>query len=186
MIRSLLVGIAVVATPCVALAADIMIHNGFAPPVAPNVIDHASWASDDVWVRNVGCPPSWGGGAGPGDPCPSPGALTTVAVESGGAFAALLVDDTSQERDAALRNPIGKAEPVEDPECVACLELVGAAFFHPTRVLHRLWEVADLTGWILSNRRRHIRLWLRCARLALLCGLRGRRLGRVGYCGFDI
>ena len=65
-------------------AATIMINNGLAPPNPENVIDAADdYSGDEVYVRNVGCPPGWPA-VFPYDPCPSPGAATEVEVASGG------------------------------------------------------------------------------------------------------
>ena len=74
-------------------AATIMINNGLAPPNPANVIDYAIHWEDEVYVRNVGCPPGWPSGD-PGDPCASPGAATGVELWGGDVYH-LLVYDTS-------------------------------------------------------------------------------------------
>ncbi|MBW2232875.1 MAG: putative metal-binding motif-containing protein, partial [Deltaproteobacteria bacterium] len=75
------------------LAADVVINNGQTPQSDPaNVIDDATYASDQIFVRNVGCPP-------PAQPasasCPSPGIRTRVASRPGGETSGLLAYDTS-------------------------------------------------------------------------------------------
>jgi hypothetical protein len=74
-------------------AADIVINNGLAPPNPVNVIDDHSYYSDDVYVRNAGCPPF--GALNPWDPCPSPGVQTEVEVAEGGDLYYLSVWDSS-------------------------------------------------------------------------------------------
>jgi len=86
--RTLLIAMVglVVGLPAVAGAQDdIMINNGLAPPNPENVIDAADdySSNDDVYVRNVGCPPGWPSG-NPRDPCPSPGGPTEVEFASEG------------------------------------------------------------------------------------------------------
>ena len=93
--RFLLVAFALlvaVALPVPASAADIVINNGLAPPNPANVVDDATYSGDDVYVRNVGCPPAAGD---PWDPCPSPGAATEVQVVVGGVVADLSALDSS-------------------------------------------------------------------------------------------
>jgi hypothetical protein len=71
-----------------------MINNGLAPPNPANVIDYAIHWEDEVYVRNVGCPPGWPAG-NPGDPCASPGAATEVELATSGPVPLLLTHDTS-------------------------------------------------------------------------------------------
>jgi len=67
-----------------------MINNGLTPPNPENVIDGAdNYSGDDVYVRNVGCPPGWPA-VFPDDPCPSPGAATEVEIVSGGTMEGVL------------------------------------------------------------------------------------------------
>jgi cysteine-rich repeat protein len=73
-----------------------VINNGLAPPYPVNVIDDAAYSGDTVFVRNVGCPPHWGGpGVNAYDPCPNPGGPTEVDVVDGGAVLRLLAYDSS-------------------------------------------------------------------------------------------
>lgn len=83
----------ILAAPNGALAANIMINNGLAPPNAANVIDYFA-EFDDVYVRSVGCPIGWPGVL-PDDPCTSPGAPTEVAFVAGGGVNQLRVYDSS-------------------------------------------------------------------------------------------
>lgn len=76
-----------------ASADTIMINNGLAPPNPANVIDDGTY-DDDVYVRNVGCPPGWPSGS-PGDPCSSPGDPTEVSVVTGGAVGSISAYDSS-------------------------------------------------------------------------------------------
>ena len=78
------------AFPVAAGAADILINNGLDCSNPGNVIDHDTYQSDDVYVRNVGC-----GTPNPGSPCPSPGAPTQVCVEVGGDVHGLNAYDSS-------------------------------------------------------------------------------------------
>lgn len=71
-------------------AAVVLINNGLDCSNPGNVIDHATYQSDDVVVRNVGC-----GTPDPGSPCPSPGEATEVCVEVGGEVSNLWVYDSS-------------------------------------------------------------------------------------------
>jgi hypothetical protein len=77
-----------------AQAISFVINNGFAPPNPANVIDDGTYGSDDVYVRNVGCPPGWPAAA-PHAPCASPGAPTTVELTSGGTVIDLITNDSS-------------------------------------------------------------------------------------------
>lgn len=75
-------------------AATVLIHNGLAPPAPANVIDDATHAADNVWIRNADCPPGWPE-ANVSDACPAPGAPTAVAVDSGASVLRLDVLDSS-------------------------------------------------------------------------------------------
>ena len=72
-----------------------VINNGLAPPNPENVINDATYASDAVYVRNVGCPPEWPASSNARTPCPSPGAPTEAALVNGGDVGGLGVFDTS-------------------------------------------------------------------------------------------
>ncbi len=78
--RTLLIAMVglLVTLPGVANAAQIVINNGLAPPNPENVIDHATYSSDDVYVRNSSL----------GDP-------TEVVLVDGGAVDWLEVSNTS-------------------------------------------------------------------------------------------
>ena len=71
-------------------AADVVVNNGLDCSNPGNVIEDATYQSDRVFVRNVGC-----GTPDPGSPCPSPGAATEVCVEAGGNVYGLYVYDSS-------------------------------------------------------------------------------------------
>jgi cysteine-rich repeat protein len=71
-----------------------VINNGSAPPNPDNVIDDATYSSNAVWVRNVGCPPGWPA-VSPDAPCPSPGASTAIELVAGGTATYLLALDSS-------------------------------------------------------------------------------------------
>ncbi len=79
--------------PANAVATTILINNGLAPPVASNVIDDATFAMEDVFVRNVGCDSTEPNQV---SPCPAPGDSTTVGVESGAEIGSLSVFDASR------------------------------------------------------------------------------------------
>jgi hypothetical protein len=79
-----------VAVPGAARAADILINNGLDCSNPGNVIDHTTYQSDTVRVRNVGC-----GTPDPWSPCPSPGAATEVCVVDGGSVDVLYAYDSS-------------------------------------------------------------------------------------------
>ena len=76
-------------------AVTIMINNGLAPPNPNNVIDHAAYRWDDVYVRNPGCPLGWPA-ALPDWPCASPGSATEVEVVDGGEVLTLNSYDSSK------------------------------------------------------------------------------------------
>jgi hypothetical protein len=79
-------------------AVPIMINNGSAPPNAENVIDGADdYSGDSVHVRNIGCPRGWPTGNldDAGNPCPSPGTPTHVAVKDGARLVELWSYDSS-------------------------------------------------------------------------------------------
>jgi hypothetical protein len=88
--RLFLLAVLLVAVPT--HADTIMINNGLAPPTPANVIDY--FTLDNVYVRNVGCPPGWPS-VFPTDPCPSPGAPTEVVVVDGGFVPWLFAHDSS-------------------------------------------------------------------------------------------
>lgn len=74
--------LALVLTSGAARSTTIVINNGLAPPNPENVIDDLTHvATTLLFVRNEGC-----GNILPFDPCPSPGAPTTVALIDGGAI----------------------------------------------------------------------------------------------------
>jgi hypothetical protein len=76
-----------------AMALDFVINNGLAPPNPTNVINDGTYAAGGsaLYVRNVGC-----GGTDPSEtPCASPGAPTTVALETGAIVETLYARDTS-------------------------------------------------------------------------------------------
>ena len=70
---------AVTCVPIAPLGRRCVINNGLAPPNPENVIDDATYGTDYVYVRNVGCPPDWPSGFAT-DACPDPGAATEVEV----------------------------------------------------------------------------------------------------------
>jgi len=74
-----------------------IINNGLAPPSVENVIDDGRYTADQrVYVRNVACPPNWGGAyVLADDPCPAPGAPTEVEVADGGLVSWIRVRDSS-------------------------------------------------------------------------------------------
>ena len=78
------------ACPVAAGAADVLINNGLDCSNPGNVIDHATYQSDYVYVRNAGC-----GTPDPGSPCASPGDATEVCVEVGGEVYELSPYDSS-------------------------------------------------------------------------------------------
>lgn len=61
-----------------------VINNGLAPPNSENVIDDGTHSDEWIFVRNVGCPPGWPGGAYAFDECASPGAPTVVELTGSG------------------------------------------------------------------------------------------------------
>jgi hypothetical protein len=74
----------------------VVINNGGTCPDSANVIDAASYPDDDVYVRDVGCPPGWPSSGEPYDFCPSPGTATQVCLMSGGEVGGdLIADDSS-------------------------------------------------------------------------------------------
>ena len=78
------------ACPIAAGAADVLINNGLDCSNPGNVIDHVTYQSDDVYVRNVGC-----GTPDPGSDCPLPGDATEVCIEVGGDVHGLNAYDSS-------------------------------------------------------------------------------------------
>jgi hypothetical protein len=80
-------------TAAPAMALDFVINNGLAPPNPTNVINDGTYgdANSVLYVRNVGC-----GDTDPSEtPCASPGAPTTVALETGASVETLFARDTS-------------------------------------------------------------------------------------------
>ncbi len=81
-----------VVLPGSALAVDVLLNNGLGPPDPANVIDHATYAVDTLYVRNFGCPPA----GDLFDPCPAPGAATDLSLEAGGAVGWIYTYDSSR------------------------------------------------------------------------------------------
>lgn len=81
--------------PRVALAADVVVNNGGLPPAAANVFDDGTYAGDQIWVRNMGCPPAWPSGTA-WSYCGSPGSPTVAKLASGGSAAYLQPLDSSE------------------------------------------------------------------------------------------
>jgi len=80
--------------PGTPISCDVLVNNGLSPPTAANLIDHATYDAASgqlIYLRNQGCPPS----GAPDDPCPSPGAATTLEVATLGEAGDLEVFDTS-------------------------------------------------------------------------------------------
>ncbi len=81
--------------PAPAHTALFFINNGLAPPNPANVFTTVTGTFDIVAIRNVGCPPGFPGSGNFQDPCPSPGAPTTVELPPGGFAAFPQVFDSS-------------------------------------------------------------------------------------------
>jgi hypothetical protein len=77
-------------------AALFFINNGLAPPNPANVFTTVTGTFDIVAIRNAGCPPGFPDSGTFQDPCPSPGAPTTVELPPGGFAAFLQGFDSSQ------------------------------------------------------------------------------------------
>jgi len=83
-LSSLFAAASIVFVAELASAASVVINNGFAPPNPANVINASnSFPGTAVDVQNVGC------NVNLIDPCPSPGAPTSVALVTGGVVGGL-------------------------------------------------------------------------------------------------
>ena len=102
-----------------------VIANGSAPPDPANVIDDARYGvGATLYVRNVGCPP----GGPESDPCPAPGAPTSIEYLAPAASAlwALHVRDASHAlvSGGAVRTSITTAESATESKSALSMFLV--------------------------------------------------------------